>query len=345
MRFNPRLYGFYSQGMAEQLVPAQIEINRTLISIQRSLYMGGTHKIFVKNGSKVIKQHFDNAIGTIMEYAGDVPPQYIVPQLVQPEIYQHLDSMIQKGYQLPGISMMQATSMKTPGVNSGRAMRTEQNVHTQRFTSVEDMVNHWFVELSRILIAVQRDNEESKNNKVKVPGKRFIETIKWSDVDLDDDQFVLQIYPVSKLPKDPEGRIQTIQELMQGGIVDPQTGRRLLDFPDLEAEEQLANASSDYLHKVLDDIVDHGKAKAPEADDNLAAAKKLVLEYIALGKLNNLAPDRLEMLRSWNKQLDALTAPPAPPPQGAPGGPSVQAPANPMPTPQSDLIPNVNGAA
>src|SRR6185312_9807550 len=108
LRYNPRLYGFYAQGMAEQLVPTQVEINRTLISIQRSLYLGGTHKIFVKNGSKVIKSHFDNMIGTILEYAGDTAPQYVVPQLVQPEIYAHLQTMKADGYQLPGVSQMQA---------------------------------------------------------------------------------------------------------------------------------------------------------------------------------------------------------------------------------------------
>src|SRR6185369_9932670 len=32
--YSDRLYGPYSQGMAEQLVPIQTEINRTLISIQ-----------------------------------------------------------------------------------------------------------------------------------------------------------------------------------------------------------------------------------------------------------------------------------------------------------------------
>lgn len=346
LRYNPRLYGFYSQGMAEQLVPTQVEINRTLISIQRSLYLGGTHKIFVKNGSKVIKSHFDNMIGTILEYAGDTAPQYVVPQLVQPEIYAHLQTMKADGYQLPGVSQMQAISVKTPGVNSGRAMRTEQNINTQRQQTIQQAYESFFVDLSKIAVAVARKEYENGGSPiVKVPGKRFIQTIKWKDVSLDDDQFVLQVYPVSKLPQDPEGRLQSIQEMMQGGLVSPEVGRRLLDYPDLDAEENLANATLDYLHKILDDIVDSGKYVGPEPDDDLVTAKKLVLEYIARGKLNNIAPDRLEMLRDFNKQIQELVNPPqaAPPqPMGTPVGPSSQPQANPMPTPTSDLIPNVN---
>jgi hypothetical protein len=349
IRYNPRLYGFYSQGMAEQLVPTQVEINRTLISIQRSLYMGGTHKIFVKNGSKVIKSHFDNMIGTILEYAGDTMPQYVVPQLVQPEIYAHLQTMKSDGYQLPGVSQMQASAVKSPGVNSGRAMRTEQNINTQRQQTIQQAYERFFVDLSKIVVAVARKEYESGGSPlVKVPGKRFIQTIKWKDVSLEDDQFVLQVYPVSKLPQDPEGRLQSIQEMMQANLISPEAGRRLLDYPDLDEEENLANATQDYLHKVLDDIVDSGKYKGPEPDDDLVKAKTLILEYIARGKLNNLSSERMEMLRDFNKQIQMLTTPaqaPTAQPPGAPGGPTSQAPANPMPTPTSELVPNVNGAA
>lgn len=343
INYSPRLYGWYSQGMAEQLVPVQVEINRTLISIQRSLYLGGTHKIFVKAGSKVIKSHFDNLLGTILEYAGDTAPQYIVPQLVQPEIYTHLQSMITMGYQQPGISQMQATSMKSPGVDSGRAMRVEQNIHSQRFTPIQQSYEQFFVDLARITVAVSREAfEDNPKLKARVPGKRFIETIDWKEVDLDDDEFVLQVYPVSKLPSDPEGKLATIQEMMQAGLIDAQAGRRLLDYPDLDAEENLANATTDYLHKILDKIVEDGEFTKPEPFDNLAKAQAMALEYYAQGKLNNLSEDRLELLRRFIKQIGILMAPPA---QALPVAEAPVTPqANPAPAPVSNLIPNVNGA-
>jgi len=341
-RYSPRLYGFYAQGMVEQLVPIQTELNRTLISIQRSLYLGGTFKIAVKAGSKIIKSHFDNAIGTILEYAGDTAPTYLVPQLVQPEIYAHLDRIKSMGYQLPGVSEMGATSVKTPGVNSGRAMRTEQNINTQRHQTIEQAYNQFLaVDLTKITVAVaRRAYKDGVELKAKVPGKRFIQSIKWKEVDMQDDEFVLQIYPVSKLPNDPEGRLSSVQEMMQSGLVTPPEGRRLLDYPDLEAEEGLANAQLDYLHKVLDDISDHGKYKAPEPDDNLQQAQKLVLEYISRGKLNNLNPKYLDMLRTYNKQIQMLLTPPAPP-APPPGAPPM---ASPQPTPTNDLIPNLPGS-
>lgn len=345
-RYNPRLYGFYSQGMAEQLVPLQVEINRTLISIQRSLYLGGTHKIFVKNGSKVIKSHFDNMIGTILEYAGDTPPQYVVPQLVQPEIYAHLENMIQKGYQQPGVSELSAVSQKPAGLDSGKALRTYDDIQVQRFQTVAQRYEQFFVDLAKITISVaRRAYDDAGELTVKVPGKRFIETIDWREVSLDDDQFQLQIYPVSKLPNDPEGRLATIQEMMAAGLIAPEAGRRLLDFPDLESEENLANAIQDYLHSIFDKMVEDGEYTPPEPFDDLERARKMALEYYAQGKLNNLPEKKLDLIRQFLKQMDMLM-PPAPPmapgmPGEAPPAGNVP-PANPEATPTSDLIPNVN---
>jgi len=337
-RFSSRLYGFYAQGMAEQLIPIQVEINRTLVSIQRSLYLGGTHKIFVKSGSKIIKSHFDNAVGTIMEYAGDTPPQYVVPQLVQPEIYSHLENMIQKGYQLPGVSQMQAASQKPMGLDSGKAIRAYDDISVQRFQTVAQGYEQFFCDLARISVSVaKRIYAEDRKLSIKVPGQRFIETIDWKDADLEDDQFSLQIYPVSKLPNDPEGRLATIQEMMQAGLIKPEAGRRLLDFPDLESEENLNNASSDYLHKILDEMVEDGKYTAPEPNDNLQKGLELSLEYYAQGKLNGLSEDRLELLRRFSDQIQLLLP-------AAPMAPTVP-PANPTPTPTNNLIPNTNSGS
>jgi len=342
MRYSPRLYGFYSQGMAEQLVPTQIEINRTLISIQRSLYLGGTHKIFVQAGSKVIKSHFDNMVGTILEYAGNTPPQYVVPQLVQPEIYAHLQNMKQNGYQLVGVSELAASSLKPAGIDSGKALRAVDDIQIQRFQTVGQEYEQFAVDIAKISVSVAKKlYKEQGKLEVKVPGKRFIKTIDWSEVDLDDDDFQLQIYPVSKLPSDPAGRLASIQEMMQAGLISPDVGRRLLDYPDLEAEENLANSSQDYLHKILDEMVEEGKYTAPEAFDNLKKARELALEYYASGKLNNMEETKLELVRKFLSQIDELEKKAAmPPPAQTVGQPLAAPQAVPEAPPVSGLIPN-----
>jgi hypothetical protein len=117
-------------------------------------------------------------------------PQYVVPQLVQPEIYQHLENMIQKGYQLPGVSQLSASSLKPMGIDSGKALRAVDDIQVQRFQTIAQSYEQFSVQVARNDISQARDLYASGvSQRVKVPGKRFIEKIEWSEVDMDDDEF------------------------------------------------------------------------------------------------------------------------------------------------------------
>lgn len=344
MRYSNRIYGFWGQSLAEQLMPLQIEINRCLITIQRSFHLGGSFKVLLKNGSRVVKSHLDNTIGAIIEWAGDVPPQYITPPLVPAEIYRHLETLKTMAYEQSGISQLSASSQKPSGLDSGKALREMNDIETDRFQVVGQAFEKFHLDLAKLSISVAKDIEESGENiKVKVPGKKFIKTIDWKDVNLEEDQYVMQCFPISKLPSSPEGRLQSVQEMMQGGLIEPAVGRRLLDFPDLDAEENLANASLDWIHEMLDKIVDDGEFIVPDPYDDLATAKKMALEYYQAGKRDNLDQSRLELLRRFMNKCDDLVqaSQPVVPPQ--PQGQRPQA--NPTPTPTSDLLPNVNQPA
>lgn len=342
IRYSPRLHGFWGQGLAEQLTPIQIELNRCLMTIQRSYHLAGSFKVLLKKGSGIVKSHLDNTVGSIIEYAGETPPQYVTPPIVPPEIYAHVERLKNMAYEQSGISQLSANAQKPAGLDSGEALRAYNDLETDRFQVVGQCYENFFLQLARVTVATARDIAESGElQKVKVPGKKFIESIDWKDVSLEDDEFVEQIYPISKLPSDPSGRLQTVQEMMQAGLIDQEAGRRLLDYPDLEAEETLGNASLDYLHSILDKIVEDGVFTAPEPFDNLQTARKLALEYYALGKRDNLSDERLELLRQFMSQIDLLVQqamPPAPPP----GAPIAGAPpqATPEQSPISPLLPN-----
>jgi hypothetical protein len=187
---------------------------------------------------------------------------------------------------------------------------------------------------------------------VRVPGKSEFSVINWKkDIGTTDaDEFVMQCYPVSRLPKDPSGQLQTVQEYMQAGFMTPREGRRLLDFPDLAAAESLANAQEDLLTMVLDKIIDGDGSERdytpPEPTDDLQMAKEMVLEYIQRYRLLGLEDEKLNLLRTFNSQIDTLTqaAAPPPPPAGV-GAPGSTPQAAPMPSPRSDLLPNAPSAA
>lgn len=340
-----RLNGYWSQGIPEQIQSTQLEINKILWVIQRSMHLMGTFKIWLKNGSKVVKEHLNNDIGTIIN--GDDEPKYIVPPIVQPEYFTRLQTLKDEAFQQIGVSMLSAASQKPAGLDSGKALREFNNIESDRFMVVGQAYEQFFMDLTKLTVEEARATyEEHGDLSAKVPGKKFIETIQWKDVDMDDDEFVMKIFPVSSLPNEPAGRLQTIQEYVQAGFLNPRSARRLLDFPDLEQVEDLGNAQEDWIHETLEKIVDDGDYTAPDPAMDLQLAKELVLQYYAQGQTGGLEEEKLEQLRNFNTQLDMLTqkAMPPPPPQ-MPGGPGGAPQAAPMPTPTSDLIQNTAGAA
>jgi len=337
-----RQYGWWGQALAEQIQNIQLELNKLLWVVQRSMHLAGTFKIWMKNGSKIVKEHLSNDIGAII--ASDEMPQYLLPPIVQPEVYAHIMTLKAAAYEQAGISQLSASSRKPDGLNSGKALREFNDIESDRFMTVGQAYERFYLQLAKLTVDVAKDIYEREGKyEVKVPGKKFIETIDWSDIDLEEDQYTMKIFPVSSLPQDPAGRLQTITEYIQAGFISPRMGRRLLDFPDLEQIENLQNSTEDYLHEILEKIIDEGVYTPPEPFDDLSLAKELALEYYSQGKCSALEEEKLEMLRTFMDQVDLLIQKSMPPqqPMGGPGLPQ----ANPEAMPQSQLIPNVPGAA
>lgn len=347
-RWSPRLWGFWSQGAAERLQSIQLEINRLLMTVQTSLRLAGSFKVLVENGSKIVKEHLNNDVGSIITYTGTAP-QYIVPPAVPPEIYGQIERLIRAAFEQEGVSQLSATAQKPAGLNSGKALREYSDIESDRFSIIAHAYEDLFLDLARLSIATIKDVAKGsrKGYRVNVPGSKWLQSIDWREVDLAEDQYVMRCYPVSSLPNDPAGRLQTVQEYMQAGLLSPRQGRRLLDFPDLEQVEGLANAVEEHLQGVLDRIVDAGEYTPPEPFDDLGLAREMALQYYAQGKAQGLEEERLDLLRTFIGQIQTLqdAAQPQPDPAlAAMAGDGAAPQAAPMPTPRSDLLPNVGGS-
>lgn len=335
--YSKRLLGAWGQGLAEQLQNIQGEINRLLICVQRSLWLGGTFKVLLENGSKVVSQHVNNEYGTIIHYTG-TKPEYVTPPLIQPEIYQHIQFLIDKAYQQSGISQMSASSNKPAGLNSGRALREADNIEADRFLALGQEDERVTLELARQIIECAKDiYSYKKSYSVVFPDTKFTETIDWKDIKLKESEYVMKCFPTSSLPEEPAGRLETITEMMQAGLLSPRTGRRLLDFPDLQAQEDLSNVGEDLVCKLLEKIVNDGEYTAPEPFFDLQLCKTYALQYYNAAVFYGIEEERMAMLRQFMRQTDDLLGINQPPPPAAPPGQPQAVPAAP---PVSPMLPN-----
>lgn len=346
--WTSRLKGYWSQGIPEQLASIQLELNKVSWVIQRSMHLAGTFKIWIKNGSKVPKEHLNNDFGAIIN--GDEMPQYILPPIVQPELVARRESLKQEAFEQVGVSMLSAAAKKPEGLDSGKALREYNDIESDRFMTIGQAYEQFFLVLDRLSIDVAQDIYKSKGAlSVKVPGKKFLETIDWADVDLTDDEYLMKAYAVSSLPDEPSARLQTVTEYMQAGIYSLREGKRMLDTLDTDQGDSLQDSQENWIHEVLEKIIEDNDYSPPEPDMDLSLAKELTLQYIAQAHTNGLEEDKISNLRLFNTQIDALVtkAMPPPPPQPAPGAPGSGAPqAVPEAPPVSGMLPNApQGAA
>lgn len=307
MHYSPRMTGLWAQGLSEQLAGTQIEINKILITISKSISLVGVPRVFVEDGSKVVKSHLNNDIGAIVTYRG-TKPEYSVAPVVPQEMYAQLQRLIDYGYQQSGVSALAATSQKPQGLNSGQAIRTYDDLQSDRFATLSKRYESFYKMVAYKGIDEACDIvEDTGEYECVYPGKDGTQVINLPDAKLlDENPFVIQCYDESFLPKDPAGRRQTVVEDMQAGIISPEEGRRLLNYPDLEQEDKLKFAAEERILKMLDDIVDTGKYVPPDPYTNIELGLQKVTEYYNLYTACGLEESKAAKLRLWHDQCLAL---------------------------------------
>lgn len=340
IHYSPRLLGFWSQGVAEQLMGTQMELNSILYTISRAIKLVGVPRVFQEDGSKVVSAHHNNEIGVIVKYRG-VKPSYEVAPCNAPELYAERDKLIQYGYQQSGVSALQASSQKPQGLDSGEAIRTYDDISTDRFAALSRRYDNLFIDLTYQIVDLAKDIAEEQGSYATVyPNKNGTKEIDLPKAALVEDKFIVQCFTQSSLPKDPAGRLAKVTEMVQSGMITLQEGRRLLDYPDLEQIEKLANASEERIFQILDDIIESGKYTPPDPFIDLALATTLTTQYINLYASAKLEESKAQKLRDFFDQIQAIKLAAMPPPMPMQAAPQAvpEAPAS------SPLIPNAPGA-
>jgi len=286
-------------------------------------------------------------------------PQFLTPPALNAQYFEHFDRIKARAFEMARISALSAVGEKPAGLDSGEAQREYHDIESEGFQSVSKAFEKANMDVVRLQLDCVRDIFEDDHkyglrapvSSASLPGQRFLRSIDWKNVHLDEDEYIVRPWPVSTLPKTPAGRLATVQDLLKAGFIDQQTGMKLLEFPDLGAVQNLLGAAEDWITSCLDDIVENGKPRAPDGFMNLKMAEQMAIQEYSLGAANKMPDDKLKLLGSWitevrrlqqkaaqavakQAQTGAMGAPGAVPGGGLAPGQGV-----PAPPPVSQLLP------
>lgn len=342
--FSDPFLGFFGQGVATQLFGTQVTLNRILYTISRAITLVGVPRVFQDSRAKVPTAHNNNEIGVIVKYDGSFnKPSYEVAPCNAPELYAERDKLITYGYQQIGVSAMQASSIKPMGLDSGEAQRVFDDISTDRMSLIAKKYDQIFIDLAYMITDTAMDIAKRDGKYQTIyPNKDGTKEIDLPAMTFLKDPFVIQCFNESSLPKDPAGRAQSIIERVQSGMITLKEGRRLLGNLDSDQIDQLANASEERIFQYLDEIVEKGKYNPPDPFMDLGLALQLVVQYINLYMAAKLEEKKELQLKMFYTQVLALQQAGQAPAMAAP---QPIAPANPTPTPQSQILPNTNAGA
>lgn len=299
--------GFFGTGLAAEIKGIQYEIARLLKTIQTAQIRMAGGRIFVPRGAKVDAAQFTNEPGVLIPYDGQRPPSTDTSPTVSPELYQHLAQLKRDAYEIPGISQLSAKSEKPAGLNSGVALRTMQDVESERFVLKGQMYENAFLEAAKIVVMLSRDLYADNDVVVRAPGRKFVESIKWSDVSLEDDQYVLQVFPTSQLPQTPEGRMQFVSEMESKGYLSREQALMLFDYPDIERFTSTLTAPSEAVEALLDKMLDTGAPVVPEPFMNLQLCLSTAQGLFSQAQANDdMDEEQLDLLRNFMTQTEEL---------------------------------------
>ena len=302
---NP-LLGFYGTGLIEELVGIQLEINKILRNIQISQNLMAVPQVWLEQSSQVVNAHINNEIGGIKRYVG-TPPIFQVPQAMSPEIYGYLENLVRKAYQITGISEASAQAKKPSGVTAAVALQTLSDMETERFMVTAQEYEEFYLDLATKAIDMTTElYEDYPDLAVKAPGQEFMKTIKWKDVSLEKDTYVMRCFPTNLLPTQPAGKLERVQGMMQAGFLDRDDAISLLDYPDLKAVTSRITAPRDDVLKIIGKMLGDGVYTSPEPYMNLELAKSITQSEYNKAKVHNAPDDRLELLRRFMDDCQAL---------------------------------------
>jgi len=233
LHYSKPSIGFWGTGCAQILRGIQKRLDNVDDTIEECHRLLAHPKIGVPRGANVELDHLlDNRNGATFEFDGNVAPMVIQFQAVPPELYQHREWLKAQAFAEVGVSQLSSQSLKPAGLDSGAALRTYLDTQSERFVALAQAYQEFYVEIARQCIRAARRIAENDNGyTVLYRSKNKTEEISVADLDLDDESYILQVFPISMLPSTPAGKLAALQELLAAGTISQETFFRLADFP------------------------------------------------------------------------------------------------------------------
>jgi hypothetical protein len=330
MRFGTPDEGFWGESAVSRLAGLQKVLDKLNKKIDESQDVMGVPRILVRRGAHIVKSHIDDIPGGILECDDLNGIKDWNAQCVTPELYQERDMAPRKMRSLLGVSDFEVQQQIPQGMRdvSGAMLERWVDQGQARHAMTHSEYENVIVELSYLYMRTAADcQEDEKDVVVTSPGemKTTIEVLSFKEVCVDRKRMKLIVQPMSQLPQTFAGKIDAIVKMSQDAQlpITAQTKMRMLQVPDLNAQNDLSASDEEIIMKNLHFMVKEGKYLPPLQYDNLEMIVMLTTKFINSYRVRKDAKmERVALLAQYIE--DALNL------KNGLGGPDPNAPPPPI---------------
>jgi hypothetical protein len=253
--YTPPVVGFYPRGLGHILKTIQYEYDDVVNRMKDAQHLISNPHILLREGGSLQPSDISNEI-TVLEVSDLADVQVMNPISIAGDTFNYAATIKNTAFEISGVSQLAAMSRIPPGIDgaSGKALREYNDMETERFASLAISWERMHKEIGEIILREMAYCD--KDFIVKVVGKNTpIQEIKYSDLDLDIDDIIVQIFAVPDLPSKPAGKIAYMEELTQSGYLTPEEAADLSGQPDIDATLELKKAPRRAVDKIINRVL------------------------------------------------------------------------------------------
>lgn len=255
------IIGNTTLSITDMLKGIQIEVDELMKRISDASVLNPALTFFLENASNIKVGQLNNKVGNVVQYNaanGSNPVEVGTPNFIADQYITLLDNLMEKAYNIVGISQLSAQGKKPTGLDSGVALATQADIESDRFQVLLDQYIRLHVDVSKLMMHIFQANKDI------IKPNRYNLKLTWGDVEKEYDKMRIQYSAADSLSKDPSEKLKQLQTLAQAGIIPATQIASLLELPDINRGYSVANNAWNTCQTLIDQCIYENKYEIPD---------------------------------------------------------------------------------
>jgi hypothetical protein len=315
----------YGKSVVEYVSRLQEMLNRLDSSVLDAIQAHGIVRMVLPAGAEIEDEAISNSNWDYLKISGNIPPHFINPPQLMPDIWRHREQIVLAIQELYGVndSMLGIQRREQSAISQQTAIESGTMMHRRLFKKYSMVVEGIYKDF----LGLVRENWDEPRTILVLGKEKAFEAADLKGADIAGGFDIVVEYGTS-LPLDPNMRRESIMLLMpvlkEAGMSEKQI-LKLMKLNDLEGMYDRMEMAGDRQREIFEEMIAKAAEGFPEyiapADlEDHAARLEYAYDFLETSEFKYLPIEAKDLIRKHVKEREQLAADQATPDQDAGGG-------------------------